>query len=97
MAIGKSQSMGYLYILQSEKNGRYYIGSTNNLKRRLAEHNSGTTPSLTNLLPMRLVFKKVYDNLQEARKMELHLKKLKSRSIIERIIREQEIKTELPK
>jgi len=46
---------------------------------------------------MRLVFKKVYDNLQEARKMELHLKKLKSRSIIERIIREQEIKTELPK
>ncbi len=30
--------MGFLHILQSESSGRYYIGSTNDLKRRLSEH-----------------------------------------------------------
>jgi len=34
--------MHYLYILQSEKNkNKIYVGNTDDLKRRLAEHNSG--------------------------------------------------------
>lgn len=97
MYIGKVNLMGYLYILQSEKNSRYYIGSTNNLARRLAEHSSGKTPSLKNLLPMQVVFSKFYDNLREARKMELHLKRLKNRNILERIIKEKMIETSLKK
>ena len=32
--------MWYLYILESKKNGRNYIGSTQDLKRRMLEHNS---------------------------------------------------------
>ncbi|MEK7652761.1 MAG: GIY-YIG nuclease family protein [Patescibacteria group bacterium] len=32
--------MFYLYILRN-KNGKFYVGSTNNLKRRFSEHNSG--------------------------------------------------------
>lgn len=87
--------MEYVYILQSDKNGRYYIGSTNNLVRRLVEHNSGQTKSLKNLLPMRLVFSKGYEEVGKARKMELHLKKLKSRVIIEKVIEERDIKTGL--
>ena len=31
--------MQFTYILQSESTGRYYIGSTDNLDRRVAEHN----------------------------------------------------------
>ncbi|MEK7140708.1 MAG: GIY-YIG nuclease family protein [Patescibacteria group bacterium] len=85
--------MGYLYILKSKKNGRYYIGSTINLDRRLVEHNAGKTASLRNLLPVELVFSKIYDDLGEARKMELHLKSLKSKNIIERIVRDKEVKT----
>ena len=33
--------MFYAYVLQSKKNGRLYYGSTDDLKRRLTEHNSG--------------------------------------------------------
>ena len=33
--------MFYTYILKSKKNDRLYIGSTDNLKRRFTEHNSG--------------------------------------------------------
>jgi len=93
MAIGKVNFMGYLYILQSEKNGKYYVGSTCNLERRLAEHKAGNTISLRNLLPIRLVFSKFYANLKEARKMELHLKRMKNRNILERIIKDKLIKT----
>lgn len=33
--------MFYSYILKSKKDSSYYYGSTDNLKRRLTEHNSG--------------------------------------------------------
>ncbi|MDP2918981.1 MAG: GIY-YIG nuclease family protein, partial [Dehalococcoidia bacterium] len=35
--------MFYVYILQSEKSGRYYIGSTGDIPTRLAQHNAGAT------------------------------------------------------
>jgi putative endonuclease len=83
--------MGYLYILQSQKNKRYYIGSTNDLERRLAEHNSGKTKSLRYLLPVTLVYSKNYPTLLDARAIERKLKSYKSRTILERIVSEGEI------
>ena len=84
--------MNFLYILRSERNGRYYVGSTNNLERRLVEHNAGKTKSLRYLRPFSIVFKKEFVELQEARRVEQKLKKMKSRDIIERIIKDQEMK-----
>jgi putative endonuclease len=84
--------MHFVYILQNDKNGRYYIGSTNNLERRLAEHNSGKTRSLRYILPLRIVFKKGFETKIEAVRIERKLKSLKSRNIIEKIIQDQEIK-----
>ena len=77
-----------VYILQSEKNGRYYIGSTNNLERRIVEHNGGKTISLKYLRPLKLVFQKEFPTLAAARNAEQKLKKYKNRSIIEQIIRD---------
>ncbi|MBI5005268.1 MAG: GIY-YIG nuclease family protein [Candidatus Lloydbacteria bacterium] len=34
--------MFYAYVIKSKKNDRLYYGSTNDLKRRMSEHNSGT-------------------------------------------------------
>jgi len=39
--------MYYVYIIQS-KQGRYYIGSTENLEKRIAQHNSKSYRSWTN-------------------------------------------------
>jgi putative endonuclease len=33
--------MWIVYIIQSEKDKTYYIGCTNNISKRLTEHNSG--------------------------------------------------------
>ncbi len=79
---------GCVYILKSLKNHRYYIGSTNNLKRRLEEHNRGKTTSLKYLRPLKLLFKQKYASLTQARKIEYKLKKLKRKDIVERIIKE---------
>ena len=39
--IDKGFMKGFIYILRSFKNNRYYIGSTNNLTRRIKEHIQG--------------------------------------------------------
>ena len=82
--------MNCVYILKT-KNGKHYIGSTNDLKRRLAEYNSGKTDSLKYLRPLTIAFFQNYLSIKDARLMEQKLKKLKNKNIIERIIKDQKI------
>lgn len=84
--------MNCVYILQSSVNDRFYIGSTNDLDRRVGEHNAGKTKSLQHLRPLQLVFYQEYQTMGQARRIESKLKKLKSKVIIERIIKEGFIK-----
>ena len=84
--------MPFVYILQSEKTHKYYIGSTNDLKRRLTEHNSGQTQSLLHQRPLLIVFQKGYERIEDARSVEQKLKKFKSRSIIQKILSDKDIK-----
>ena len=37
--------MYFVYVLKSENNWRFYVGMTENIERRLTEHNSGKTKS----------------------------------------------------
>jgi len=46
--------MWYVYILKSEIDGKLYIGSTNDLKRRIHQHNSGDVVSTKSRLPLKL-------------------------------------------
>ncbi|MBL7159164.1 GIY-YIG nuclease family protein [Candidatus Microgenomates bacterium] len=84
--------MHLVYILKSKKNGRYYIGSTNNLQRRLKEHKLGKSLYTKNLRPWELVFSQKYAKSKEAKKIEYKLKRLKRKDIIEQIIKDQKIK-----
>ena len=84
--------MGFVYILKSLKNGSYYVGSTGNLERRIVEHNSGKTKSLKYLIPFQLVFSQSFKNLIIAKKVELRLKKFKSKKILEQIIKDQKLR-----
>ena len=84
--------MVYVYILRSQKSGRYYVGSTIDVIRRLKEHQSGKVYATQKLTPLELVFRQQFVNLKTARQVESRIKKLKSRNIIEKIIREGIIK-----
>jgi len=80
--------MPYLYILQSQSSGKYYIGCTNNLARRLSEHQADHTPSTRNRGPWRLVYQEQYETVAEARQRERELKNWKShRSVQELVVR----------
>ncbi len=83
---------GYVYILQSLKNDRFYIGSTNNLEKRLIEHNQGKS-TYTNLTkPFKIIFSQEFDNLSIARKIEYKIKSFKSKKVIISIIESGKIK-----
>lgn len=84
--------MAYVYILKSLTNDRYYVGSTDNLERRLIEHNSGKSKYTSLTRPFKLVFSIEYPTSKEAKQVEYKIKKLKSKKIIERIILDKTIK-----
>ena len=67
--------MFYMYILKSQKDGELYIGSTNNLKKRLLQHNSGKVQSTKSRRPFKLVYYEAYAREEDARTRESRLKK----------------------
>jgi len=83
---------GYVYILQSETTGRYYIGSALNVKNRLLLHNSGRVPSTRGRGPWKLVFNQAFNTKRESQSVEFKLKKKKSKVILEKIIAEKIIR-----
>ena len=70
--------MAFLYILQSQSSGRYYVGSTKDLQRRLSEHQRNHTPSTRNRGPWTLVYQEQFPTLLEARQRERQIKSWKS-------------------
>lgn len=75
-----------LYILQSEVDGSYYVGITNDLKTRLQTHNSGQNRSTAKKRPWKIIYSERHATRSEARKRELQIKKKKSKKSIARFI-----------
>jgi len=78
--------MAFLYILQSQTTGRYYIGSTTDLQRRLSEHNRSHSPATRGRGPWALVYQETFATLLEARRRELEIKRWKSSKLIASLI-----------
>jgi len=71
--------MFYVYILKSLKDNNLYIGSTNNLSRRLKDHNEGRVFSTKGRVPFEIIYYEAYKAEKDARKRERNLK-LRSRA-----------------
>ncbi|MDP2980888.1 MAG: GIY-YIG nuclease family protein [Candidatus Omnitrophota bacterium] len=48
--------MYYVYVIQSLKDRRFYTGFTDDLERRIGEHNRGEEPSTKSRAPFKLVY-----------------------------------------
>lgn len=66
--------MFYVYILRSSIDGDAYIGSTNDLKRRISEHNLGLVRATAPRKPFTLVYYEAYLNEDDVRSRESRLK-----------------------
>ena len=78
--------MNYVYILQSEKNGRFYVGSTTDFNKRMIEHQEGLVLSTKAYRPWKVVFRQEFENYSGARKAELKIKRYKRRDYIIKLI-----------
>ena len=73
--------------MQSESNGKYYIGSTNNLIRRKRQHELGMTRTTRVLKAYKLVYLEEFTSIKEARAREQKLKSYKSHKYIDWLIK----------
>lgn len=76
----------YVYVLQSEKDNHFYVGMTNNISRRLREHNSGQNQSTKSRVPFRLILSEEYNERNEARDREKQLKSGFGREYVKQIV-----------
>jgi len=68
------KTMYYVYVLQSLKCKRLYIGVTDNLEQRIAQHNSGKTKSNRAFIPFKLIHSECSQNKRDALKRERQIK-----------------------
>ncbi len=66
--------MFYLYVLEN-RDGRHYIGFTENTEERLSQHNTGRVKSTKHFRPWILAYSEVFSDKKTARQKELFLKK----------------------
>ncbi len=72
----------FVYVLSSLKTNKSYVGSTDNLDRRLKEHNSGKTYFTKQHIPWKIMYTESFNSLFEARTREKYLKSASGRRLV---------------
>ncbi|MCW5909050.1 MAG: GIY-YIG nuclease family protein [Chitinophagales bacterium] len=76
-----------VYILYSKQSDKYYVGHTDNLTRRIEEHNSGQTRyTSATASDWRVVYTQQFATRSDAMKREREIKHKKSRRYIEWLV-----------
>ena len=66
-----------VYILKNFKNGKYYVGQTENINNRIKRHNSGKVTSTRYFIPWEIIYTEDSPTRGEARKRENEIKNYK--------------------
>ena len=66
--------MYYVYVLRSEKDNKFYIGYTSDLKKRVSDHNGGKVESSRSRRPFVLVYYEASRDLADTLRREKYLK-----------------------
>src|SRR3990167_643676 len=87
----------YVYLLQSLKyKDKLYIGSTADLKKRVAKHNRAVNFSTRPYAPWRLIFYEAYLYKEDAKRREKYLKTSKGAKIIKQMLKEYFYHSQVP-
>ncbi|UCG46483.1 MAG: GIY-YIG nuclease family protein [Phycisphaerales bacterium] len=88
MEVLLSLAMHYVYVLLSLADGKFYIGFTGDLKRRLAEHQAGKNVSTKCRLPLRLVYYEAHLSKADAMRRERYFKTSKGKGTLRQMLRD---------
>jgi putative endonuclease len=78
--------MYFVYILKSLKDGKYYVGSTSNVEKRLAFHNAGHQRSTKHRVPLIIVRTEIFPNRSQAEKREKQIKSFKGGEAFKKLV-----------
>lgn len=78
--------MYYVYVLINLKNNRLYTGSTDDIVRRIKEHNTGKSRYTRATRPFKLLYTETFKTLSEARRREMFLKTGKGRKLLKQVL-----------
>ena len=67
--------MFYFYILRSQKDKNLYFGYTDDLRRRLKDHNISKVISTKKRKPFEIIYYEAYKSEKDARQRELQVKR----------------------
>ena len=76
--------MYYTYVLQSEKDSKFYMGFTKDLKQRFNEHEKGLVESTKNRRPLNLIYYEACLSQKDATKREKYFKTYHGRMFVKR-------------
>ena len=79
--------MYFVYILKNNSSNKHYIGSTNNLERRLEEHNRGQTKSTKRRGVWSIIYTKQFATSIEAKRREQLIKSYKGGNAFKALLR----------
>ena len=77
--------MFHVYVLRSEKTGRRYVGSCENLDDRLRHHNAGESKATKHGVPWILIHRESFPTRAEAVTRERYYKAGRGRDKLDRI------------
>ena len=80
--------MHYVYILKSLKDYKLYIGRSDDLKKRISDHEKGKVISTKNRRPLELVFYEAYKSKDDAIRREIYFKSSKGKSSLNMMLRD---------
>jgi putative endonuclease len=75
--------MHYTYVLQSEKDLKFYVGYTKDLKLRFDQHTKGIVDSTKDRRPLKLIYYEACENQRDATKREKYLKTYNGRRFLQ--------------
>jgi putative endonuclease len=78
----------HVYVLYSHKDNKFYIGYTENLKKRYGKHQQGKVPATITRLPVELIFYEAYKNKYDALRREKYLKSSKGKTTLKSMLKE---------
>ncbi|OGX36886.1 MAG: hypothetical protein A3D87_08435 [Omnitrophica WOR_2 bacterium RIFCSPHIGHO2_02_FULL_50_17] len=78
--------MFYVYVLVNESKIKTYVGSTENLNKRLEEHNAGKVKSSKPYRPYKILHYEEFDSLAGARRREVYYKSTSGRRKLSEIL-----------
>ncbi len=79
--------MHTVYVLQSLKDKRTYVGCTHDLDNRVKEHNYGEVQSTKTRRPLIVVYKEEFNDKYDAFKREKHFKTAWGRRQLKKILK----------